>query len=112
MGRHIVNFPDLVIPAAGTDSNVISSKLGFGHLVDLIIWAHTLTNEVSLLVGQDEGMAIGDMEILTLAGTDFTITANRANQIPAAAYKSLAVQSAGAEAAARTFQIRGQEDMA
>jgi len=112
VARHIVNFPDLVIPNAGKDSNVISSKTGFGHAVDIIITtAAALTGVVTLLVGPDEGMAIGALSPLYVDAADVTLPAGKSFLVPTSTFKSMAVQSGSAEGAARTFIVRAQVQM-
>jgi hypothetical protein len=113
MSRHPVSFPDLVIASGQTDSNVISNKVGIGTLIDFIIFAPaTLTGTVTLYLGADENMALANMVPFYVNGSNVTIAAGKATPISAASFRSLALKSGSAEGATRTFQVRGQVDVA
>jgi len=111
MARHIVKFPDLVIEDGGTQSNVVSSPQGFGHTVDLILYAANVA--VTILVGYDKDMDVGDLIALQVEpGTDFTVAASKAGVIPTSSFLSLAVEAAGAVTGDKTYRLRGQVEAA
>jgi hypothetical protein len=111
MARHLVKFPILTIPDAGTDSNVVSSPVGFGHAVDLILY--TDDEDVTVLVGPDANMAVGDLVPLQVeAAIDFIAPADRGVVIPTSSFKSFAVQADGAVTGNKVYSLVGQMDLA
>jgi hypothetical protein len=117
MSRQLIDLGTLTIPLDGWDSDVISTKVGFGHLIDALIWSPaTLDGTVTVLVGPDEDMDVGDMSPLNVATRNVTMVAGEAVLVPAASFRSLALQSdaalgASGESEERVFRIIGQVEL-
>lgn len=112
MARQIVQLPNLVIPISQSNSNVVSSKTGFSHIVELMFFnPATFTGVVTILVGAAENMTIGNMVPLYISGANVTLTAGKGQSVPVGGFKSLAIQSGGTEAAARTVSVLGKVDI-
>ena len=114
MARHTVELPDLVIPNAGTVSNVVEDKLAFDAAVDFIIWGPSaLDGTVTVEVAPNQGPSAGDFSPLQVTpGTNVTVAADRAPVIAAAGFKALRLVSGTTETSERTFPFRAQVDMA
>lgn len=109
MARHLVDIGTLTIAAAGTASNIIVSKVGFGGATDLTIIGPTaLTSVVSVQVSEKENAAAGDMRTLQFQGTDVLVVAGKATIVPGVAFKALRILAAGAEAAQRDCAVIAQ----
>lgn len=107
MARQTIELGTLTIPQSGTNSNVISNKTVMSGTITVTFYSPaTYTGVVTILVGPDENMAIANMiPAASTAGTNITLTAGKCQTINLGAIKSLAIQSAGAEAAARAVPV-------
>lgn len=104
MARSLGKFT-ITIANGGTDSNIINSLAGFGAMIDFVIFAPAaLTGTVTVLVASNELETVAANCLpLYIGGANVTVTAAKANQISAASFGSLMLQSGSAEGAARTF---------
>lgn len=84
----------------------------FGSLVSLIIVApDSLPETVSLLVSAEKAPSTGDFQPLSIGGSDITIPAGRATEVPVGGIRAFRLEAGGATAADRTFQISAQLDV-
>jgi hypothetical protein len=111
MARSPVTFDPLVILNTATDSNLLINRVGFGNLVDFIVYAPaTLPETVTVYVSNVRATAWSQMRQLIVNGSAVTVAAGKAVQVPVAAFKTLGLKSASAVGADRTFPVVGQVD--
>lgn len=116
--RQQIRF-DLVIPngddesnewKAGTDG---ATKLAINNIVDLVIVAPgTLDGGTTYTVhvAAPKNPVAADYAALQVAGSDVTLTTDKATQIPVGAFKALKIVASANVGAARTFQCIAQID--
>jgi hypothetical protein len=98
----------LVVPNAGTDSNVLDTdSLGRCDSISIICAEAALTGVCSVEIGYDKAGS-GFATLNSPPGTPTVIAADTAIILASAAFPSLRIHSASAEAAARTFYVWGQ----
>jgi hypothetical protein len=108
-----VRLPDLVIAAAGTTSNAIGASW-LKHLRSVTLFGPaaltgTVTVETSAVNG--DSAVTGDYRNQQSAGADVTVAADKAVTLSVIAARGLRVVSGSAEAAERTFQVVGSDDL-
>jgi hypothetical protein len=110
MSRYNVNLPDLVIPAGGTRSNVLTGGLLAG-LESLAIFAPDVLDAATFTVqvAHVANPAAGDWADLQSGGTDVTLTADNVVVIPSLPFEALSILSSAAVAAERRFRVVGRE---
>jgi len=108
----------LTIANGGTTSPALSSvwskgqaRSAIGVAADLIIYAPAaLTGVVTIEISPSYGGALG-WSTLQANGADVTVPAGKAISVPIGAFGDIRLKSAGAEGAARDFQLVFQEVM-
>lgn len=112
MARHLTIVGEATIASAGTTSGWITSKIGFGHASDIVVYCPaSLTNAVVVEVSYAEVPASGNTRVLNIDGSDVAMGAGKAIVVPSSAFKSMRFVSAGAEGADRVFTVVAQVDM-
>ena len=110
-------MPDLTILSGQLASPTVqASDLGlkpfFGSLVSLIIVApDTLPETITLAVSAKKAPSASDLQVLSIGGTDITIPAGKATEVPVGGIRSFRLEAGGATAANRVFQVSAQLDV-
>jgi hypothetical protein len=111
MSRYNVNLPDLVIPAGGTRSNVLTGS-SLAGIESLAIFAPDVldaTVTFTVQVAHVASPAAGDWADLQSGGTDVTLTADNAVVISSLPFEALSILASAAVAAERRFRVVGRE---
>lgn len=111
MPRVLDTIGTLTIANGATDSNVITTKLGFGTSTDIIVYVPTtLTGTVTLQVSYLEAPTT-EWYTLNIGGTDVTLTAAKAIVVPTSSFRAIRAHSSAAEGGARSFPVVSQSDV-
>lgn len=95
----------LTILNAATDSNVIAAReLSLAQAL-IFYNAAAYTGVISVRVGKREDTTFANMQPLDNNGVAVVLTANRVQRHEVNGFESLAIQSAGAEAAQRDIDV-------
>lgn len=115
MARTPVFLGTVVILDTDTQSSVLCGdnnagiRAALGALVDVIIYAPaTLPETCTVYVSWDDSGSWSDMRQLKINGTEITVGAGDAAQVPCGAFRAIGITATGAVAGDRTFYIYGQ----
>lgn len=110
--HHRAFLGTLTIPSAGTDSNVLASKLL--RMASGIVFENAesaFTGTVSVLASAEEEAIVADCLPVYVDGSAVTVGANRIQQWNISPGSAIMIQSSGAEAADRTVKVYAILDM-
>lgn len=117
MSLHIITMPDMVIPNAGTDSNIayasgsptapnmVTTGDGFRDADSITIYApDTLPETVTVQVDSTEPAAT-NFNPLQRGGADVTVPAGKAVTVDSISFRAMKLVSGVGAAAQRTFKV-------